>query len=107
MNLFTTCITYCFSTNSVFNTYINLWNSFYPLYPPAEDIPLDFKLALEALHISSIPDIIILPSDMKYFVKVSHFMPNNSISQLQFHLKKENRAYIYLNASITLMEIET
>lgn len=44
--------------------------SFYPLYPPAEDIPLDFSLAPEALHITSIPDILILPSDMKYFIKV-------------------------------------
>ncbi|XP_043804660.1 DNA polymerase alpha subunit B isoform X2 [Manihot esculenta] len=44
--------------------------SFYPLYPPAEDIPLDFSLASEALHISSIPEILILPSDMKYFIKV-------------------------------------
>ncbi|XP_037497770.1 DNA polymerase alpha subunit B isoform X2 [Jatropha curcas] len=44
--------------------------SFYPLYPPAEDVPLDFSLATEALHITSIPDILLLPSDMKYFVKV-------------------------------------
>lgn len=44
--------------------------SFYPLYPPAEDVPLDFSLAPEALHITSIPDILILPSDMKYFIKV-------------------------------------
>ncbi|XP_048318477.1 uncharacterized protein LOC107428341 [Ziziphus jujuba] len=44
--------------------------SFYPLYPPAEGIPLDFSLASEALEISLIPDILILPSDMKYFVKI-------------------------------------
>ncbi|XP_058005627.1 uncharacterized protein LOC110640495 isoform X1 [Hevea brasiliensis] len=44
--------------------------SFYPLYPPAEDIPLDFSLAPEALYFTSVPDILILPSDMKYFVKV-------------------------------------
>ncbi|WCJ38686.1 DNA polymerase alpha subunit B [Euphorbia peplus] len=44
--------------------------SFYPLYPPAEDVPLDSSLAPEALHIPSVPDILILPSDMKYFVKV-------------------------------------
>ncbi|XP_050207491.1 uncharacterized protein LOC126656912 [Mercurialis annua] len=44
--------------------------SFYPLYPPAEDVPLDFSLAPEALHIPSVPDILILPSDMKYFIKV-------------------------------------
>ncbi|KAK6160370.1 hypothetical protein DH2020_003751 [Rehmannia glutinosa] len=43
---------------------------FYPLYPPAEDIPLDFSLANKALHFSSIPDILILPSDLAHFVKV-------------------------------------
>ncbi|KAK1365684.1 DNA polymerase alpha subunit B [Heracleum sosnowskyi] len=44
--------------------------SFYPLYPPAEGIPLDFSLAPEALEISSIPDILILPSDLTHFVRV-------------------------------------
>lgn len=44
--------------------------SFYPLYPPAEGIPLDSSLAPEALHISSIPDILILPSDLAHFVRV-------------------------------------
>ncbi|XP_022776256.1 DNA polymerase alpha subunit B-like isoform X6 [Durio zibethinus] len=44
--------------------------SFYPLYPPAEGVPLDFSLAPEALNISSVPDLLILPSDIKYFVKV-------------------------------------
>ncbi|OWM89734.1 hypothetical protein CDL15_Pgr024482 [Punica granatum] len=44
--------------------------SFYPLYPPAEDVPLDFSLAPDTLHFSLIPDILVLPSDMKYFVKV-------------------------------------
>ncbi|XP_057949506.1 uncharacterized protein LOC131144703 [Malania oleifera] len=43
---------------------------FYPLYPQAESIPLDFSLAPEALQISIIPDILILPSDLTYFVKV-------------------------------------
>ncbi|CAI0426108.1 unnamed protein product [Linum tenue] len=46
-------------------------SSFYPLYPPAEDVPLDFSLSPKALHIASPPpDILILPSDMKYFIKV-------------------------------------
>ncbi|TKY47740.1 DNA polymerase alpha subunit B [Spatholobus suberectus] len=44
--------------------------SFYPLYPPAESVPLDFSFAPEALQLSSIPDVLILPSDIKYFVKV-------------------------------------
>ncbi|XP_047325252.1 DNA polymerase alpha subunit B [Impatiens glandulifera] len=44
--------------------------SLYPLYPPAEGTPLDFSLAPDALQISSIPDILILPSDLTNFVKV-------------------------------------
>ncbi|XP_011086737.1 DNA polymerase alpha subunit B [Sesamum indicum] len=52
-------------------------HSFYPLYPPAEDVPLDFSLAKEALHISSIPDILILPSDLAHFVKVLSFGEGN------------------------------
>ncbi|KAF5746492.1 putative alpha DNA polymerase [Tripterygium wilfordii] len=44
--------------------------SFYPLYPPAEEVPMDFSLAPEALNIGSVPDILILPSDMKFFLKV-------------------------------------
>ncbi|GFQ07420.1 DNA polymerase alpha subunit b [Phtheirospermum japonicum] len=43
---------------------------FYPLYPPAEDVPLDFSLANKALQFSSIPDILVLPSDLTHFVKV-------------------------------------
>ncbi|CAN0896193.1 DNA polymerase alpha subunit B [Linum grandiflorum] len=43
---------------------------FYPLYPPAEAVPVDFSLAPKALHIDSAPDILILPSDTKYFIKV-------------------------------------
>ncbi|KAG7586165.1 DNA polymerase alpha/epsilon subunit B [Arabidopsis thaliana x Arabidopsis arenosa] len=44
--------------------------SFYPLYPPPESLPYDSSLAPKALQISSIPDILLLPSDMRYFVKI-------------------------------------
>ncbi|KAK7306232.1 hypothetical protein VNO77_44158 [Canavalia gladiata] len=44
--------------------------SFYPLYPPSESVPLDFSLAPETLQLSLVPDVLILPSDIKYFVKV-------------------------------------
>ncbi|KAL8150091.1 hypothetical protein V2J09_019899 [Rumex salicifolius] len=44
-------------------------HSFYPLYPPAEDVPLDFSLAPEALDIPSVPQILILPSDLSPFIK--------------------------------------
>ncbi|KAI3728383.1 hypothetical protein L6452_17017 [Arctium lappa] len=45
-------------------------HSFYPLYPPAEDTPLDLSLAPEALRMSTLPDILIVPSDLTQFVKV-------------------------------------
>ncbi|KAJ0976973.1 hypothetical protein J5N97_012447 [Dioscorea zingiberensis] len=44
--------------------------SYYPLYPPSVDTPLDLSLAPEALEIPSIPDVLILPSDLAPFVKV-------------------------------------
>ncbi|XP_061338738.1 uncharacterized protein LOC133285511 [Gastrolobium bilobum] len=56
--------------------------SFYPLYPPAESVPLDFSLAPEALQLSLVPDVLILPSDIKYFVKVL-----NSESEGMNHIK--------------------
>lgn len=45
-------------------------HSFYPLYPPIEDTPVDFSLAPEALQIPCNPDILILSSDLAHFVKV-------------------------------------
>ncbi|CAA7403223.1 unnamed protein product [Spirodela intermedia] len=44
--------------------------SFYPLYPPSVDVPLDLSLAPEALEISLTPDILLMPSDLTPFVKV-------------------------------------
>lgn len=45
-------------------------HSFYPLYPQAESVPLDVSIAPEALQVSVVPDILILPSDLIHFVKV-------------------------------------
>ncbi|KAL6641683.1 hypothetical protein ACP70R_019864 [Stipagrostis hirtigluma subsp. patula] len=51
-------------------THILKQQSYYPLYPPALGVPLDFSLAKEALEISSAPDVLLLPSDLAPFVKV-------------------------------------
>jgi len=51
-------------------THILKQQSYYPLYPPAGGVPLDFSLAKEALEISSTPDVLLLPSDLAPFVKV-------------------------------------
>ncbi|XP_028114765.1 DNA polymerase alpha subunit B-like [Camellia sinensis] len=45
-------------------------HSFYPLYPPMEDTPVDFSLAPEALQIPCNLYILILSSDLAHFVKV-------------------------------------
>ncbi|KAK3040809.1 hypothetical protein RJ639_029153 [Escallonia herrerae] len=55
---------------STLGNHILSQRSFYPLYPPAEGTPLDLSIAPEALQISSVPDILILPSDLAHFVRV-------------------------------------
>ncbi|ONK57978.1 uncharacterized protein A4U43_C09F6390 [Asparagus officinalis] len=45
-------------------------HSYYPLYPPFESVPWDLSLSPEALEIPSIPDLLLLPSDLATFVKV-------------------------------------
>ncbi|KAL5991145.1 hypothetical protein ACLOJK_012051 [Asimina triloba] len=51
-------------------THVLNQRSFYPLHPPALGFPLDHSLAPEALHITSLPNILILPSDLAPFIKV-------------------------------------
>ncbi|KAK8943380.1 hypothetical protein KSP40_PGU006061 [Platanthera guangdongensis] len=45
-------------------------HSFYPLYPPSVNVPLDFSLAPEAMDIPLTPDVLLLPSDLAPFIKV-------------------------------------
>jgi hypothetical protein len=42
--------------------------SFYPLYPPNPDTPIEFE-QIESLRIKSIPDILITTSDLMQFAK--------------------------------------
>ncbi|KAE8770137.1 DNA polymerase alpha subunit B [Hordeum vulgare] len=51
-------------------THIVKQQSYYPLYPPAAGVPMDFSLAKEALEIPSAPDVLLLPSDLAPSVKV-------------------------------------
>jgi DNA polymerase alpha subunit B len=52
------------------STHILSQRSFYPLFPAASGLPLDLSATPEALHMLSLPNIIILPSDLAPFVKV-------------------------------------
>jgi DNA polymerase alpha subunit B len=45
--------------------------SFYPLYPPAEEMNLDLELWAKYAALEVTPHILILPSDLRCFVKVS------------------------------------
>ncbi|KAG0570128.1 hypothetical protein KC19_6G140800 [Ceratodon purpureus] len=44
--------------------------SFYPLFPPAQSVPLDLTLAPGSLDLPSSPDILLLSSNLAPFVKV-------------------------------------
>ena len=45
--------------------------SYYPLHPPAEDVNLDYEQFEKYALLPCNPDILILPSDLRYFAKVS------------------------------------
>lgn len=45
--------------------------SFYPLYPPSKDMCIDHELLEQHGFIEYIPHILILPSTLRYFIKVT------------------------------------
>lgn len=49
--------------------------SFYPLYPPVEDINLDYEKFQCFAQMPLTPDVLILPSELRYFVKVKKMFP--------------------------------
>lgn len=45
-------------------------SSYYPLYPPQEDVPLDLEHFYSFAQLPLTPDMLIVPSELRYFVKV-------------------------------------
>jgi hypothetical protein len=43
--------------------------SFYPLFPP--QVPTDLRLLHEYGTLNKVPNILVVPSDMKYYMRVS------------------------------------
>ena len=43
--------------------------NFYPLHPPSEDVNIDYPHFIKHAFFASKPDILVLPSDLRYFVK--------------------------------------
>ncbi|PVD26082.1 hypothetical protein C0Q70_13750 [Pomacea canaliculata] len=46
-------------------------HSYYPLYPPAEDVNADYE-HFESVTMPVTPHVLITPSDLRYFIKESH-----------------------------------
>lgn len=49
--------------------------SYYPLYPPAEEVNMDYEKFQQFSQMNLTPDILVVPSELRYFIKVhqSHF----------------------------------
>ncbi len=45
---------------------------FYPLIPPAEEMTIDMTILTDYAQIPYIPHLMILPSEMRHFIKVIH-----------------------------------
>ena len=44
--------------------------SYYPLYPPCEEVNVDYDRWEECARLPVTPHILLLPSDLRYFIKV-------------------------------------
>ena len=49
--------------------------SYYPLHPHSEDVNLDYEQFAKYALFPCSPDILILPSDLRYFTKVNTYIP--------------------------------
>jgi DNA polymerase alpha subunit B len=69
--------------------------SFYPLYPPAMEVNLETS-RIDKLEMACTPDILILPSDMKFFAKIV----NDSLAVNPGRLTKALSAGTYCQISV-------
>ena len=50
-------------------------NSYYPLHPTHEDVNMDYEHFEEYGYMPITPDVLVVPSDLRYFVKVKITFP--------------------------------
>ena len=61
--------------------------SYYPLYPPADDVSVDYELFESGAKMSVTPHVLIIPSDLKQFVKVCvHYNVYLHLRYLKIHV---------------------
>ena len=61
---------------------LHVFNSYYPLYPPHEDVGMDISHALQHCQLQVKPDILFLPSELRPFTKVLSLTVVNIIKAL-------------------------
>lgn len=44
--------------------------SYYPLYPPSEELNIDYESFYSYASLPVTPDVLVTPSELRYFVKV-------------------------------------
>lgn len=76
--------------------------SFYPVHPPPEDVPIDYAHYEEYARLTVKPHVFIAPSDMRYFIKVSwHYRLNRVLCETDIYL-----GYIcYINLNCDMKSI--
>ncbi|XP_041037923.1 DNA polymerase alpha subunit B isoform X2 [Carcharodon carcharias] len=57
------------STDVLFHMGTEEINSYYPLYPPAEEMNIDYECFQLYAQIPVTPDVLIVPSELRYFIK--------------------------------------
>lgn len=69
--------------------------SYYPLYPPVEEVNMDYEKFQSFGQMSLTPDVLIIPSELRYFVKVQSF-------HIAPHKNEFNFIYIFMEKNINL-----
>ncbi|GCB82262.1 hypothetical protein scyTo_0021570 [Scyliorhinus torazame] len=57
------------STDVLFHMGAEEINSYYPLYPPAEEMNIDYECFQLYAQTPVTPDVLIVPSELRYFIK--------------------------------------
>ena len=58
--------------------------SYYPLYPPHDDVNIDYDQFDVHARLPCTPHVLIVPSDLRYFIKVRHDVTHASRTDRAF-----------------------
>ena len=55
--------------------------SYYPLYPPVEDMNMDYEKFQSYGQMPLTPDVLVVPSELRYFIKVQADAPIGRLAE--------------------------